>query len=327
MASVLHVLNGEGTAYGFRDSGVDGDYLVWNEALCEGPVHWPADSPEFYAARAAFLKEAYGGTVDEHGEVDDSDKYGDLVLDGVEQLRECGQYDRIVLWFEFDLFCQVNLLYLLKWFHLYPFDGVLEMVSPGAHAEVEPFYGMGQLSPAQLAGVYAERGVIGSELVEAGAWLWDLYAGKDAMALFEAIETIPEGLPHLKEALYAHFGRFPDSVSGMNHVEFVTMRYFVGRAKKPGDLFRAFMKECPVYGFGDLQYFSYLRGLMPDLVRVEGEKLMITEAGDDVCNLKVGRDGFSAPVRWVGGVRVEGNKSPYIYDYYERRLNLAPTST
>ena len=36
--SILHILNGDSTRYGFEQTGIEGDIMVWREVLSEGPV-------------------------------------------------------------------------------------------------------------------------------------------------------------------------------------------------------------------------------------------------------------------------------------------------
>lgn len=98
----LHVLNGDATAYKFKASGIEEDFLVWREALSEGPV-CPFQSEEaFWNLRAAFIHRSYG---------ENRAVYEKKVISEFARLKEAARYDEITLWFEHDLFCQVNLLF------------------------------------------------------------------------------------------------------------------------------------------------------------------------------------------------------------------------
>ena len=53
MSSILHILNGDSTAYSFKDTGLDGDILVWREVLSQGPLQEDISSAAFWEARSA----------------------------------------------------------------------------------------------------------------------------------------------------------------------------------------------------------------------------------------------------------------------------------
>ncbi|MEM6268441.1 MAG: hypothetical protein AAF998_03345 [Bacteroidota bacterium] len=93
------------------------------------------------------------------------------------------EYDEVVLWFEFDQFCQTNLWFLLHKLAAAPPQVRLSLVSPGSGAGIEPFYGMGQLSPHQLMGFFAERVPITPEVIAEGRAVWTAYAQADPEAL------------------------------------------------------------------------------------------------------------------------------------------------
>src|SRR6185312_17187630 len=99
MHTILHVLNGDSTAHGFRDTGLEGDTLVWREVFSQGPLSEDISSGAFWKAREEWIC----GTFSEQG-----DDYRKTVVAPLEKLNE--PYEEINLWFEFDLHCQANLL-------------------------------------------------------------------------------------------------------------------------------------------------------------------------------------------------------------------------
>ncbi len=70
-------------------------------------------------------------------------------------IDEAADADEVVLWFEHDLFDQLNLIWLLD-----ALAGAgtpeqrVRLVVIGEHPEVDPFHGLGQLSPAQLLALF-----------------------------------------------------------------------------------------------------------------------------------------------------------------------------
>src|SRR5262245_2865394 len=101
---ILHILNGDGTFPSFKESGIPGDIVVWREILSEGPVKNLPDN-DFFRLRADYIC----GTSGELPE-----KYFQQINNELSRIKSSNQYDKIYLWFEHDLLCQINLVYLLK---------------------------------------------------------------------------------------------------------------------------------------------------------------------------------------------------------------------
>jgi len=90
---VLHVLNGDATHRVFEQTHLTGDVLVWRDILVEGP----AASPD---ARAPWLAAHLGI---------DAEEYVRGRREEAAALAATARHDEVVLWFEHDLFCAVNL--------------------------------------------------------------------------------------------------------------------------------------------------------------------------------------------------------------------------
>jgi hypothetical protein len=105
--SILHVANGHVTARLLALSGLPGRTQIWADPLNEGPVPGNVSDDELLMIRARFLAERY----DASGVADDLRRWRESVED------DAG-YDELVLWFEHDLFDQLNLIQLLA--HLGP---------------------------------------------------------------------------------------------------------------------------------------------------------------------------------------------------------------
>ncbi|MGE7664791.1 hypothetical protein ACQKMN_03650 [Ureibacillus composti] len=100
---VLHLLNGESMLHVFNTSHfLKGETLIpFNEAMCYGKTSSDIFSPLFNKIRASI----HQVTVDE---------YKERTLKHLEPLF-LKNFNRIELWFDFDMFCQINLLTVLGW--------------------------------------------------------------------------------------------------------------------------------------------------------------------------------------------------------------------
>src|SRR3712207_6309986 len=101
---MLHILNGDATTRPFMAAGLPGTHIAWREALLMGPI--PAESG-WPVNRARYLAQTY--------ELDEVECRADL--EELERaLDDSLAEEEVVLWFEDDLFCYVNLLYLIQWY-------------------------------------------------------------------------------------------------------------------------------------------------------------------------------------------------------------------
>ncbi|RDC64926.1 DUF1835 domain-containing protein [Adhaeribacter pallidiroseus] len=139
---MLHILNGDATAAIFRQTGIPGKLLVWREILSEGPIGGHALPADFWQARQHYLTQTYQ---------EDAVSCFIKVTAEVKLLATYPQHDAVVLWFEHDLLCQVNLSYILHWFAQHDSESTpLSLVCIGEHPDKPNFKGLGELVPFNL---------------------------------------------------------------------------------------------------------------------------------------------------------------------------------
>src|SRR5262249_1467874 len=140
---MLHLLNGDSTRTVFARAGLAGDVLVWRDILVEGPVTVDGDVVPALDARVAFLAERLGIVREDYARRARGQTAG---------LGTAKGHDEVVLWFEQDLFCAVNLWRLLDWFVRHPVQR-LSLVYPS----LDDARGLGAVGPERLAAWFAER--------------------------------------------------------------------------------------------------------------------------------------------------------------------------
>src|SRR5687768_5790002 len=100
----IHILNGDCLFDPLQEASVNGDYFVCRECLIEGPV--AADSLDnFLKQRAEYISKEYRVKEDE---------YLNRTASVFRQLTQLPEFSNLYLWFEDDLFCQVNLWFILS---------------------------------------------------------------------------------------------------------------------------------------------------------------------------------------------------------------------
>src|ERR1044072_7084581 len=104
---MLHIHNGDSTANKMKEAAFPGEHFAFREALATGPTPRGVSRDEWLAGRANYLAEGVGLNVE-------AVKKDLSRMD--EALRDVSGHDEVIMWFEHDLFCQINLIYLLDHF-------------------------------------------------------------------------------------------------------------------------------------------------------------------------------------------------------------------
>src|SRR5207237_547585 len=138
--------------------------LPWRDVLNVGPV--PAlPAAQLRLARARFLAERYGQTVSAVGaELRDRDR------------TLLGHIGRYMLWFDADLYDQLQLIQILAALRLNGIAaGSIRLINPGEMIGRAHFGGLGELSPAELAELVSDAVTLVS------GTLADLAAGREPL--------------------------------------------------------------------------------------------------------------------------------------------------
>jgi hypothetical protein len=311
------VLSGDEAARVFAGAGVPGERLIWRDILVEGPVT-ADETPESLAARAAWLAERLGI---------DAAAYRRMVREQAAGLGAAREHDEVVLWFEQDLFCAVNLWWILDWFGRHAPALRLALVYPGT----DDVKGLGAMTAAQLAELFTARQPVTDATRGLGAQAWAAYAGADPLASAPLIADETASLPFVREAFRCHWGRFPSVANGLNELETAALAVLRRGPRRFGDLFRDVSAHPRVrrHGLGDVQFAACMRGLR-SLIDIAGHdvttaELEITQRGREVA---AGDQDWLDLIEldtWLGGVHLRAGAPLWRWDGARGRLGAART--
>ncbi|RYU87981.1 hypothetical protein EWM62_15940 [Mucilaginibacter terrigena] len=252
MSTILHVLNGDSTLYGFEQTGIAGDVMVWREVLSEGPVSERITSANFWQQRSAFICKTFDET---------PHRYHEGMVAQLEKLS--GPYEEINLWFEFDLHCQVNLLGVMMLLSQQTnLSGpAVYLICPSEVTGVSDFRGMGELNGEQLESLFDNTRVqLGDYDFELATEAWDLYVAGNAVKLqaWLSSTTFWANMQCLKPAMEAHLKRLRVNAEGLNYIQQRLLDiYNSGTHDRPG-IYAAFWANEKIYGMGDSELDIHL---------------------------------------------------------------------
>ena len=242
--TTYHLLNGDCLAEQLRLTHINQDFIVCRECLIVGPV--VADSLDvFWNIRAQFIASTY----QESGE-----KYFDKTVDELNKLSNLPEHSEICLWFENDLFCQVNMWFVLSLLSKYPTFKVFR-VFPIITNKADIWKGFAESTPEALEQAYHSKIQFSPDDINLGKNLWSAYQNNDLDKLIALAKTPSDCLEYLEEVCQAHSDRFPLDQS-LGRPEKVVLEILKTQSKDFQLVFTEFVKREGIYGFGDIQIKS-----------------------------------------------------------------------
>lgn len=231
----IHFLPGDALTENFRKTNIEGEIIICRECLIEGDVQ-ADDSEDFWQIRARFIEKTYG---------EKREEYFQHVRREFEKLKNFARPGaEINLWFEYELFCQVNL-----WFTLYflqKTEAKIFRVAPVVRNESDIWQGFGCLSAVDLEKCFANRVEFSENEIRRGADLWKAYQNKDYKTLEELSESQTACFPHLKETCRAEIEKQARPREVLENIIAAGKTDFA-------EIFPEFSQKAGVYGFGDSQ--------------------------------------------------------------------------
>src|SRR5947207_1964754 len=141
---MLHITNGDSAALPIDQSGIGGEVLTWQDVLHEGPA--------LIGLSAADLREVRAGFVAACGWSACAQALAGFARRDATLERALAGNDEVVLWFEHDLYDQLQLIQVLDRIAVSDTQARCSLICVGAFPGIEPFYGLGQLDAGQMAG-------------------------------------------------------------------------------------------------------------------------------------------------------------------------------
>jgi len=332
---LLHVANGTSTTMTIEAAGIPGICSIWADPLYEGPVPAGLSDTGLLDVRMRYLA----------GPADSTPGAGsageDPSLDAANDLRQWRaaierheSYDELILWFEHDLFDQLNLVQLLTWIrdHL-PATKPVSLVCIGSFPGRPDFKGLGELTPDELAPLLGARQPVSDPQYELARRAWQAFREPTPEALDQLRRDDTAALPYLAAAVTRFLQEYPWTNSGLSRTE----RRLLELANGDGiALWRAF----PRMHDGEQAYYvtdGSLAALADALSRTSPPLLTLdvshapdghvlrgvvalTDTGRSVLAGQLDRVETCGIDRWLGGVHLQGRGRTWRWDDTRQRV-------
>ena len=266
MSETFHITSGDIAGGRLAKSSISGDVFVWHDILYDGPRKpgWPDDNT--LVARSKFLEESTGGGLNKA-----------FILSTLKKqyvkLAASEKYKQIVLWFDACLFDQSMLAHILTCMHQKRINKA-ELLCVDVFPGIEPYNGLGQLQPSQMASVYDQRKQVTSEQFQFAKIVDEAFANQDHNMLSELSKMTDAPLPWVPAAVTRWLQEQPDPETGLGRLEALALEAIRSGCEKPWDTFNnVAAADTPPQYWGDITLWAKINGLAdrnPPLVQIEG---------------------------------------------------------
>ena len=323
MTQRLNITNGDSAAGTLSDAGIEGKIIAWRDVLHEGPVDSSLSLEDLSKQRARFIAgNNWGDFAHISGDFIERDRV----------IRHLDYFDEVVLWFEDDLYDQLQLIQLLDFFSTDAASSKkLSLIVVDGY--IPP------LSVEELLTLDAERPAVRPEQRSLAQRAWAAFGSDDPTRIEKILQEPTSQLQYLARALTRHLEEFPSTVNGLSRSEREALTAINEGHTTPVAAFLEVAKKQESIFLGDLVFYSYLERLSgkdhPLVTWREGSpvvaptaaesrdfvngELMLTPLGREVLAAKKDWQQINTETRWLGGVEIPPN-SPWRWDPNSRRL-------
>jgi hypothetical protein len=303
---MLHITNGDSVVETLRRTALGGDIVAWRDVLHEGPVPRRLSLTELSRVRAGFIA-AQGWALEAEAQ---------RQFAGRDQtLMAANAQDEVVLWFEHDLYDQLQLLQVLDWF-AGQFLGTARL-SLICAAEY-----LGPLDVPDLTARFPDRRDISKEQLLLARAAWEAFRSPDPRELLPFLGERSAALPFLAAAIRRHLQQFPDLRRGLSRSEAQALTAIAAGHFRVRDAYvESHQRMEDAVFLGDTVFVSYLQAMTRErspLVAMPGSagiaatsadfwnsELGLTNAGRAVLEGQEDRIVVNGIDRWLGGVHLQ----------------------
>ena len=263
---ILHITNGRSAGEMLAEAGIKGDFLIWRDLLYEGKRRTGYPTQYEILHRARMLADSTGGGMS-------VEAIASSLHEQYAKLKNAGDYDAIILWFDACLFDQSMLCHILALTEHIP-TKQLSLLVIDQHPGIDRFHGLGQLKPEQLAAYIDEKKPVSQEQIQYAIQVDAAFSTQDLHEFHRLAEQSDTPLPWVPAAITRWLEEQPHPHTGLGRLEKMTMDAIRTGHEDPISIFKAVASnETPPQYWGDTTLWNKINGLAemsPPLVLING---------------------------------------------------------
>lgn len=241
----LIITNGDVAGELLRKTVQGAEVLPWRDVLHDGPIPETQDLAELSQLRADFLAAKGWGS---------RDALEDAFAARDRGLAQASVFDRVVLWFEHDLYDQLQLIQILDWFGREPkAEAQLYLV------QADDF--LGRQTPETIGKLAELEEPVFDQQVALAKRAWEALRQPTPEAWHALLDEDLSPLPFLKSAVHRLLEELPSTKSGLSRTEREILKAIRSGIARPRDLFGAVQAQEEAAFMGDWSFWDRLDGL------------------------------------------------------------------
>ncbi len=221
MARALHITNGDGALYLLGKAGILGTHLAWRDALNDGPVPFGFSLEKTSETRAHYLaSRGYGSPIKLIHDFERRDA----------QVRRAAEFEEVVLWFEHDLYDQLQLLQALT--------SLEELnLEPGRVATIQSDHYLASMTVDEILPLLPRRRTATAAIFKSARRNWERFTSPSPTELYAAAGEDAIGLPFLRAAMQRLCEEYPATRDGLSRSQRQTLLAVAQGAARSDELF------------------------------------------------------------------------------------------
>ena len=307
MKKVLNIVNGDTLIEKMEKAKIPGLFLSWQDFLHEGPVPENLSLEALSKIRAEYISQKGLGSM---SAIHQSFKERNATLHSYKK------YEKVILWFEHDLYDQLQLIQILDWFAKYASNASsLYLIQSNQHLAN---YSTQKLQELLL---YSREPITHNHLIVARK-AWSTFSAPTPEAWFKLIEDDTSALPFLKETVIRMLEEYPNTINGLSRTAHQALLIIANGTHYPPKIFGKYQESETRRFMGDVLFWDILKKLADRRLITameEGKYLEITDLGREVLSgnqnwLRLGKIDF-----WLGGVHLN-SENLWLWDIKSKKI-------
>jgi len=229
-----------------HQAGVAGDMLPWRDVLHDGPVPQGLSLAALSQQRAAFIVARGWGS---EAEITQSFIQRDQLI------ARFMHYDKVILWFEHDLYDQLQILQILDYINQSG-DG------PGRVSMICTDQYLGRCSVIQLRDLQQYEAPIRQSQLSLASEGWAAFRRPTPLPWHALLKVDTAGLPFLEAAILRQLQELPNDRNGLSRSAYQALSVIAGGEARPGRVFAACQDMEESIFMGDSSFWHILQSML-----------------------------------------------------------------
>ncbi len=300
----LNITNGDSAVDVMQRGGISGDFLPWRDVLHEGPVPANLSLQALSEVRASYISDCGWATLPEAKK---------NFAERDQQLSIFRRYSKVILWFEHDLYDQLQILQILHWFSEQPLENTtLTMICTDQY--------LGMIPPNKITDLWPYEQKITKTQLALAKKAWAAFRESSPELWAELLNENTETLPFLDGAVLRLLEEYPSLKNGLSRTAEKALEIIDAGEVRPIEIFKQYRETEERLFLGDWSFWQILNTLL------DGESALLRLKDGGSLNRPPGEN-QTLSITPLGKVVLLGQKyAPIIHDHWIGGVHLSANS-